>query len=351
MNKQHNFDATNSMDVKSAFLKVAERTLQYDFSVWFWGDAITFDGLVEASVILGDERFIEHCTHYLNRWLEESPSWTDALAPGDALIRIGELKEDAAFLNGAQRLEEWFTHRVPRLHGGKGPQFFRPDWFQYRQYVWVDSLYHVPSFYARFGNVTDRSELYTRSMDTWDTHCEVLSMDGTPILHHSCNTANGHQRGFGWGRGNGWALLGAVDTWEQLPEDFARREKLKHQFQELGDALLEIQDESGFWRTLLTHQDAYLESSTASIYGAAFYKGLRLGILDQRFKEAADRAFRAALTRLNPDGGFFGVSTNTMAQTIHQDEYAVYKSLPTEVNVWGQGGMLRLLAEHIRYYS
>jgi len=111
---------------------------------------------------------------------------------------------------------------------------------------------------------------------------------------------------------------------------------------------LPLQDSSGFWRTLLTDSESYLETSTAAFFGAIFTKAVRLGLLTTDFGEAADRAWWALLSRIDDEGGAFGTSAATWAANAPTEELALYKAAPTEVNVWGQGAGLRFAAERIR---
>jgi len=47
-------------------------------------------------------------------------------------------------------------------------------------------------------------------------------------------------------------------------------------------------------------------------------------------------------------GGAFGTSAATWAASAPVEDLALYKSAPTEVNVWGQGAALRFAAERMR---
>ena len=109
-----------------------------------------------------------------------------------------------------------------------------------------------------------------------------------------------------------------------------------------------MQDESGFWRTLLEDRESYLETSTAAFYGAIFTKGVVLGFLPDNYGEAAERAWKALLSRIDDEGGAFGTSAATWAANAPVEDAALYKAAPTEVNVWGQGAALRFAAERIR---
>ena len=95
-------------------------------------------------------------------------------------------------------------------------------------------------------------------------------------------------------------------------------------------------------------REANLETSTAAFYGAVFTKGRRLGLLAEDYAEPCERAWLALLSRIDDEGGAFGTSAVTWAANLASEDLALYRSAPTEVNVWGQGAALRFSAERIR---
>lgn len=335
-----------SLSIAELLASVAERTRRYDFTVWFWGDAIAIDGLLEAADLLGDEASREHCLHFYRRWLQAPESWVDHLTPGLGLLRLYEQTGEAAFLERAVSLAKWLTEIVPHAAGGQ--PLYRPDLPPYRHTVWVDTIYHEPPFFARLAQLTSDERWFDEALAVWRSHASVLRVKGSPILGHSYDTGAGLLRGHGWGRGNGWAVLGLVDALEFVPADYPGREPVLADLVELCEVLVGLQDSTGFWRTLLDDSEAYLEASTAAFFGAAFRKGVRLGLLGERFLLAADRAWSATRSRILADGSFFGVSACTYASVHPDDDIQMYKTLPTEVNVWGQGAALRFAAERLR---
>jgi unsaturated rhamnogalacturonyl hydrolase len=182
----------------------------------------------------------------------------------------------------------------------------------------------------------------------WREHAHALSLPDKPLLFHNYDHGSGRLRGYGWGRGNGWALFGLLDLIEVLPGGHPDRAEMVERLRELCSAILSLQDSSGFWRTLLADKESYLETSTAAFFGAIFTKAVRLGLLAKEFSEAADRAWRALLSRIDGEGGAFGTSAAIWAATAPTEELTLYKAAPTEVNVWGQGAALRFTAERIR---
>jgi rhamnogalacturonyl hydrolase YesR len=84
------------------------------------------------------------------------------------------------------------------------------------------------------------------------------------------------------------------------------------------------------------------------MFGAAFTKANRLGLLDDTWLEPAERAWRATRSRIDAQGQLFGVSAWTHASIHREDDLGAYRTLPTEVNWWGQGAALRAIAERLR---
>ncbi|MEA2779283.1 MAG: unsaturated rhamnogalacturonyl hydrolase [Rhodospirillaceae bacterium] len=338
--------ASSSADALDLLRRVAGRTTRFDFSVWFWGDAIAIDGLLDASELLGDRHLEAFCLRFFERWQRAAPAWTDYLTPGPALLLLHQRTGRKDLLEGAMRLARWYEEEVPR--GPEGVHYYRPDIPQFRTMVIIDSLYHVVPFFALLGHITGEQRYYDEAFDTWQSHIGFLASDRGPLLCHNYDVATGRHRGYGWGRGNGWALFALLELLERSPRSHPKWEAAHREFKVLSSEIRGLQDATGFWRTLLHDREAYLESSTAAFYGAIFARAMRLGLLDGSYREPASAAWAAALSRIDDSGGFFGVSGVTWAASAQTEELALYKSMPTEINAWGQGAALRLIAERLR---
>ena len=325
--------------------RTAHRTLDYDFTVWFWGDAIAVDGLLDAAQILGNERLADHAATFVNRWAGQPRSWTDHLTPGAAVLRLANERGDERLLDAAARLGQWLTETVPRV--GDVP-LYRPDVPMYRHAVWVDTMYHLPVFYARLAAATGDASFYRWAAAEWTSHLQVLRDPSRgPLLAHSWDTGMRVAHGFGWGRGQGWALLGLVDLLDAIPADLEQRRALTADLEDLASAIRTAQDTTGLWHTLMHDRDSYLETSTATFVAAALLKARRLGYLGSDYDECARTALSAAVRRVDREGGLWGVSACTYAGVAQTDDVQMYRTLPVEVNVWGQGSALRCFAEAI----
>jgi unsaturated rhamnogalacturonyl hydrolase len=326
--------------------RVAARTRDYDFTVWFWGDAIAIDGLLDAAELAGDDAAAEHVERFVRGWAARPLGWPDHLTPGDAVLRLAALRGDDALVDAARRLAAWLTDRVPLTR--EGYPLYRPDQPEYRHTVWVDTLYHEPPFFARLARATGEEHWSDVALDVWDAHVRALRVGSGPLLGHGYDTGKRALRGPGWGRGCGWALLGFVDTLELLAADHPRRAWAEAETRRLAARISELQDPSGHWRTLIDDREAYLETSAAAFFSAAFAKGMRLGVLDASYAPALVAAYAAVGARIDDDGELWGVSACTWAAVAPEDDLAMYRTLPTEVNVWGQGAALRCIAEVLR---
>lgn len=346
---------------------VAERTLSFDLSVWQWGDALTVDGMLEAGELLDDSRFTARMLGFYRRWAMRPLGWVDHLVPGAGALRLaraaaaveslggsaaaraqggaGAPPDSEALVAAAVRLATWLRN-VP--HTPDGLALYRPDLGTVRASCWVDTMYHEPVFLSLLADVSGDATWRKDALAVWHSHTRALSSDLGPFLGHSWESANGLLRGYGWGRGNAWALLGMVDTLEILPAGAPGRDAAAAEMRALSTAVAEAQDPSGFWRTLLHDREAYLESSTAAMFGAAFTKARRLSLLPPEFDEPAERAWAATRSRIDVDGRFFGVSAWTHAAITRDDDADYYRRLPTETNWWGQGAAMRAAAERLR---
>jgi unsaturated rhamnogalacturonyl hydrolase len=327
--------------------KVANRSLDFDFTVWQWGDAIAIDGLLEAAELLNKPEYVERVSGFYRAWCKRPLHWPDHLCPGLGLLKLYTITGEQVFLDSALRLSE-FLLMAPRARASGAP-LYRPDLGPVRACVWVDTLYHEPPFFCELARITGEASFFDHALQIWFSHFAVLKTDRGPFLHHAVDTGLHAFKGYGWGRGQGWALYGMVDTLERLPPAHPGYAEALACATQLASALLQYQDASGFWRTLIHDREAYLETSTAGFIGGAFFRGTRLGILPEAYRHAADRAWNAFQSSVDMEtGDVFGVSTWTHAGVTLDDSVSMYKSLPTETNWWGQGCGMRIAAEVIR---
>ena len=114
-----------------------------------------------------------------------------------------------------------------------------------------------------------------------------------------------------WGRGNGFAALAYAETLTYLPEDHADRDALLAQHRRHLTALLDYQQPSGMWRQLIDFPGSYQEMTVTCMVGYAMARGMRLGWLDDSYRDALMLAWQGVSERIDAEGGLVDVCTGT----------------------------------------
>src|SRR5579862_6921853 len=125
--------------------RAAQRTTDWRFHCWYWGDAIAIDGLLAAHPWAppgGGYR--DHVLDVCHRWNSRCPpNFDDALVPGASVIQLvmdGDLPKTAA-----ERVLDRLDG-LPRAHGCiPALEPHRPP---FRFGVCIDAVYHLPATYA-----------------------------------------------------------------------------------------------------------------------------------------------------------------------------------------------------------
>ena len=155
-------------------------------------------------------------------------------------------------------------------------------------------MYHA--FEANAGTKDSNSHA-----DTWQ------GLNGTtkPYTFHSAAY---------WGRANAWYIFALVDALEAMGNagrtSDANYTTLRNHLQELAAGIVARQASSGGWYQLLDKDNSftassydsnwsgkpssvtnYIETSATAIFSAALFKAARLGLIDAKYKENANKAF------------------------------------------------------------
>jgi len=308
---------------------VAERTLDWMQGCWYWGDAIAIDAVLDADT-LEEAGWSTIVAQRVERWAESAPdAWDDALAPGRAIVNLVR----------ASKVGEGAVHRmlaaIQRLPRNKeGVPLLRPHVAEWRDVVWIDSLYHLPCSLAAVGTWLDESVLCNDAVRIAVSTVDLLSTPGG--LAHFFDGGLRRNNGVVWSRGMGWALLGLLDLLQIL--DGKHLERIEEVASLLLGRMEETQEMSGHWRTVLGHVDAGTETSAAAFFvAAALHPGA--ATLDSVSPKAIDRAQQAVLASIESDGTYTGVSHDTHARW----DVGAYERPSLRPSPWGQGAALRAL--------
>ena len=116
-----------------------------------------------------------------------------------------------------------------------------------------------------------------------------------------------------WGRGNGFGALGLSELLTVLPADHPERAAVLDVHRRHLAAMRARQAPDGMWRQVVDEPGSYRETSVTAMTLTAMARGIRLGWLDESYRPAVDRAWRALLAHVLEDGTLVDVCIGTGA--------------------------------------
>lgn len=362
--------AIDAGTVKSLAASAADRLLGHRWKVWFWGDSIGLEGLLDTHALTGDEKYLAFVRGLFAAWMaREHPRGTfDYTAPGVALLRAFETVGDPALLDAALRHASYMEAFRRTTHGAyvryedaaiELPPELPEDHPDFRRAgqeaihpsggpcVFVDSVHFDGPFFARLYRVTGEDRFRRLALENILPQIELLFDPRERLFHHFWIERRACRNGVLWGRGNGWGLLGLTSTLRCLPPDDPDAGRLVEVLRSLSARIADLQDATGGWHTVLNDPDSYVETSIAAFVVDGFSVAIGKGWLDApTFAPVVHAAVRFLLSHLTADGVLAGVSYETFPST----RLDHYRRMPRNAMVpWGQGPLLTALRSYTEY--
>jgi unsaturated rhamnogalacturonyl hydrolase len=338
---------------RTGLAAAADLLVRYPFEFWHYGDSIGFEGLLAAADVLGDSRYEGWVHGALRAWAARAEPYRelDNTAPGHVMCLAYERSKDDAILEAAKGLARFLAtrrtiegafisfERAP-LREPWGGESLSPGELELLDDpgagVFVDCLHFDPPFFAHLAALTGDATFADLAAEQALAHLRLLQ-DPSGLLSHFLLEKTGEPYGYGWARGQGWALLGLLDLVERLPTAHPAQPELRGALALLAHALAEHQLRDGSWPAVAGDASSPPESSTAAFAAAGFAHGVALGLLDESYRDLALRAWRSTWSKIDERGVLTGVSAAVWASTAPSH----YANAPVGFVVpWGQGPLL-----------
>jgi unsaturated rhamnogalacturonyl hydrolase len=340
--------------------KAAPQLVELEYETWNFGDSTGFEALLRASDTLGQPELGQFAYGFFRAWATRAEPFErlDCTAPGLAIVLAAEKSGNDQLLAEANRLATYLTSR-PTLHGVYETWERSPLMEPYGgdalpddekilldaspPGIFVDCLHFDPPFFAGLARVTGDSAWAEEALEQARGYIAVLQKESGLFDHFALRGVPDRTFGPGWGRGQGWALLGMLDVVEQL--DLPADHDISQAAVSLIDAMVALQRPDGHWAVVITDLDSGDEPSTAAFMAAGFLRAARRGLISgDRYGEAVDRALDALGKDVDGGGLLAGVSRAVMACTTPSH----YAHVPRGFNVpWGQGPLVLALCEAV----
>ena len=341
----------------------ADHLVRHPWRVWFWGDSIGIEGLLDATELTSDCRYLGFVHGLLKGWIarEQLRSEFDYTAPGVAMLRVWEMTGDGAMLDAARRHADYLAGFRTTTAGAfmryenaaiELPPELPPEHADYQPdsrsaahdggpCIFVDCVHFDGPFFAKLYQVTGEECYRGLALRNILPQIELLYDRDEQLFHHFWIERSHRPNGVLWGRGNGWGLLGVVLTLEYLGARTDAVAPLREVLTGTLGRLRDLQDKSGAWHTVLTDPTSYVESSTAAFFVDVIARAIRLGIVPENaFSAVLENAMRYIISHVDSSGVFQGVSYETFPSTRLEH----YRRMPRGAVVpWGQGPLVAAL--------
>lgn len=358
----------SARDDRGTIRSLADSLTTLPYATWNFGDSVAFEALIEASDLLGETRWASFAQGWARAWASRATPYRelDCTAPGLAIVRLAERWDDPLLLESAVGLAE-FLMRRPTIQGLYRTWEHAPLMHPYGPArlngvgaAWVadpppgsflDCLHFDPPFLTALGRATASARLFDAGVAQAVHYVDVLQRPGGLFDHFVLDGVPG-TFGPGWGRGQGWAILGLLDVLDELhavddPARYQEEERVRGGLLRLVEAVVALQRPDGHWFAVVDDPASGEEYSTAAFMATGLYRALRGGIVaGSGVEAAAARAAEAVRAGIGADGTLAEVSAAVMACT----EPTHYAHVPRGFRVpWGQGPAVLALSERVRW--
>jgi unsaturated rhamnogalacturonyl hydrolase len=191
-------------------------------------------------------------------------------------------------------------------------------------------------FLAMLGRRANDPERMALAVELVLSHARVLQDGSSGLFSHGFDDAAGTPNRVHWGRGQGWALLGLVDTLHLLPPDQPGVDEIRERLGALVEGLARNEQEAGRWSTVVDRHETYLESSVSAFVALGIGRAIRWELVSPAYLGLVQRALTAMVEQLSPDGELLGVSDATPVGA----DAGHYDARPLGSHPWGQGPAL-----------
>ncbi len=324
--------------------RAAGRALKWPFKIWGFGEGIALRGLLAAYQVTGNREYSEFVGKMLRAYASGRVAQgnEEHIAPGAELLSLYEENKEPELLEAARKLAALNASFPRNAFGGR---MHRPDLPGWRKQIWVDCMDVDAPFLIRLGQLTEDEAYIEQGLEEILGYARALQVEGASDTEGLC--WHGYEEDCGtngqlWARGNGWALMGLVETLTRIPSSHPSRPELLQRLIRLCQQLQRYQSEGGLWPTVVNHPETYLESTLAVMAAFSLKEAFAAKLLDpEEFGDMERRARTAALKCVDPDEG----ALERVSDATPIGELKMYATRPFGVFPWGQGPLLLMLSQ------
>lgn len=345
----------NEEDLKNGGEAIGFFRRDFGIAEWDWPQGVGLYGLLKMMQYQGTQEYKD----FLYNWFKQNiaqglPSRNiNTTTPLLTLVELNEEYHDPEFEALCVDWAKWLMECIPRTREGGFQHVTSANGDRQgvrlnESEMWIDTLFMTVLFLNKMGQKYHDQEWIDESIKQVLMHIKYLYDKHTGLFYHgwSFNRMDNFG-GIFWCRGNSWFTLGILDYVDMFKGtmDKGLKTYIVDTYKAQVKALKALQSDTGLWHTVLDDPTSYEEVSGSAAITAGILKGIRMGILDDSYLECAEKAVRAILDNIAPDGTVLNVSGGT-GMGYDADHY---KNILIAPMAYGQSLTILALVEALIY--
>lgn len=318
---------------------------------WNWSQGVALYGVVKLYERTKDQHLLDIILNWYQNNLKypipERELNVNGMIPILALATLREqLSGKINNIDVDAYLVEWAKWAVNTLnktpfHGFEHDTFGSINTNQ----LWDDTLVMAVLPLAKIGVELKKDEYVHESIRQFIVHSKFLMERSNGLWYHGWNfdTKEKFSNVF-WGRGNAWITVFIPEFLQIVGDRISKqqREYCEDTLKSQIDSLVDLQTESGLWRTVLDDSDSYEESSATAGFLYGMLSATKAGIISvDGYETTIAKAKRGLLSKISVDGSVENVSAGTPVGTSKQ----FYKDIPITNMPYGQALSILALSQ------
>lgn len=273
---------------------------------WNYTNGLVCEAILDLYNKTGDEKLLTYAKSYADSMILDNGEILtykmsnynlDHVNPGKFIFQLYDITKDPKYKTVLDTLRSQLSSQPRTQAGGFWHKKIYPN------QMWLDGIYMGDVFYAQYVNRFGDSTEYADIINQFKLAADKTYDPSNGLLRHAWNEDKAQkwadpvtgQAPHAWGRAMGWYAMAIVDALDYIPENTPQRDTMITILQNMGEALLKIQDpETGGWYQVLDlsgEHGNYIETTCTAMFSYAFLKGARNGYLDAKFVDAGKKAY------------------------------------------------------------
>ncbi|WP_143316742.1 glycoside hydrolase family 88 protein [Clostridium sp. HBUAS56017] len=328
-----------------------------DFGIqeWDWPQGVGLYGLLKLNKYYKNNKYLD----FLNNWYKNNlkvglPSKNiNTTAPLLTLVDLCDLVDNPEYEKLCLTWADWLMNCLPRTKEGAFQHVTSANGDRQgvrlnESEMWIDTLFMTVLFLNRMGQKYQRQDWIDESINQVLVHIKYLYDKKSGLFYHgwSFNENSNFGEVF-WCRGNSWFTFGILDYIEMFDGTLnpGIKKFLVDTFIAQVKALVKYQSKSGLWNTVIDDSTSYEEVSGSAAIVTGILRGIKLGILDDKYKAPAEKAIIAICKNIAKDGTVLNVSGGT-GMGYNKDHY---KNIIIAPMAYGQSLTICALTEVLNH--